>query len=146
MGNLASVLAHCGRGDEVILGTLSHTFLYEAGGISAVGGIQPHTIVNQPDGTMRLEEIEAAIRGDNVHFPRSRLILLENTHNLCNGCPLEINYMQAVGDIARRHKLKIHVDGARFFNAAIALGVAPADLAAEADSISFCLSRPACRF
>jgi threonine aldolase len=106
-----------------------------------VGSIHPRTVPNQPDGKLALEDIESAIRGDNVHFPRSRLILLENTHNLCNGCPLEIDYMQAVGKIARRHKLKIHVDGARIFNAAVALGVEPKDLAAEADSVSFCLSK-----
>ncbi len=141
MGNLVSLLAHCGRGDEIILGSLSHTFFFEQGGSSAVGGIHPRTIPNQPDGTLPLPEIEAAIRTDNVHFPRTRLIVLENTHNLCSGYPLGIDYMQAVGDIARRHDLKIHVDGARFFNAAAALGVAPDRLAAEADSVSFCLSK-----
>ena len=141
MGNLVSQLAHCGRGDEIILGDQAHTFFFEQGGSAAVGSIHPRTVPNQPDGKLALEDIEIAIRGDNVHFPRSRLILLENTHNLCNGCPLEIDYMKAVGEIARRHKLKIHVDGARFFNAAIALGVEPKDLAAEADSVSFCLSK-----
>ena len=141
MGNLVSLLAHCGRGDEIILGSLSHTFFFEQGGSAAVGGIHPRTIPNQPDGTLPLPEIEAAIRADNVHFPRTRLIVLENTHNLCSGYPLDIDYMQAVGDIARRHDLKIHVDGARFFNAAVALGVTPDRLAAEADSISFCLSK-----
>ncbi|MDJ0983964.1 MAG: low-specificity L-threonine aldolase [Desulfobacterales bacterium] len=141
MANLVSELAHCGRGDEIILGSHAHTFFYEQGGSAAVGSLHPRTVPNQPDGKMALDEIEAAIRGDNVHFPRSRLILLENTHNICNGCPLEIEYMQAVGDIARRHQLKIHVDGARFFNAAVALGVDPGELAAEADSVSFCLSK-----
>ena len=90
---------------------------------------------------MALEDIEAAIRGDNVHFPISRLIILENTHNLCNGCPLDIDYMKAVSKIANHHNLKIHVDGARFFNAAVALGVDPKDLAADVDSVSFCLSK-----
>ena len=141
MGNLVSLLTHCGRGEEIILGSHSHTFFFEQGGSAAVGGIHPRTIPNQPDGTLPLPEIEAAIRADNVHFPRTRLIVLENTHNLCSGYPLDIDYMQAVGDIARRHNLKIHVDGARFFNAAVALGVAPDQLAAEADSVSFCLSK-----
>jgi threonine aldolase len=141
MANLVSQLAHCGRGDEIILGSRAHTFFFEQGGSAAVGGIHSRTVPNQVDGKLALEDIEAAIRGDNIHFPRSRLILLENTHNLCNGCPLEIEYMQAVSKIARRHHLKIHVDGARFFNAAIALGVKPQDLAAEADSVSFCLSK-----
>ena len=141
MGNLVSLLAHCGRGDEIILGSLSHTFFFEQGGSAAVGGIHPRTVANQPDGTLALSEIEGAVRSDNIHFPLTRLIVLENTHNLCGGYPLDIDYMQSVGDIARRHGLKIHVDGARFFNAAVALDVRVEQLAAEADSVSFCLSK-----
>ncbi len=141
MGNLVSQLAHCGRGDEMILGNHSHTFFFEQGGSAAVGGIHPRTVPNQPDGKLALEEIETAIRGDNVHLPRTRLIMLENTHNQCSGYPLDADYMKAVGEIARRHGLKIHVDGARIFNAAVALNVDAKDLAAEADSISFCLSK-----
>jgi len=141
MANLVCQLAHCGRGEEIILGSQSHTFFFEQGGSAAVGGIHPRTVPNQPDGKLALEDIEAAIRGDNVHFPRSRLIILENTHNLCNGWPLELEYMHAVSAVARRHKIKIHVDGARFFNAAVALSTDPKDLAAAADSVSFCLSK-----
>ena len=141
MGNLVSQLTHCGRGEEIILGSLSHTFLFEQGGCAAVGGMQPRTIPNQPDGKMPLEEIESAVRTDNLHFPRSRLIILENTHNLCSGYPLETAYMQAVGDIAQRHNLKLHVDGARLFNAATALGVPAGELVAPADSVSICLSK-----
>jgi threonine aldolase len=141
MGNLVSLLAHCGRGEEIILGSFAHTFYFEQGGSAAVGGIHPRTLPNQTDGTLLLADIESAIRTDNVHFPRTRLIVLENTHNLCGGYPLDIAYMQAVGDIARRHGLKIHVDGARIFNAAVALDVPAATLAADADSVSFCLSK-----
>jgi len=141
MGNLVSLLAHCGRGDEIILGSLSHTFYFEQGGSAAVGGIHPRTVANLPDGTLNLSEIEAAIRPDNIHFPLTRLIVLENTHNLCGGTPLDLEYMRAVGDIARRHGLKVHVDGARIFNAAVALDVKVDQLAAEADSVSFCLSK-----
>jgi len=141
MGNLVSLLAHCGRGDEIILGSLSHTFFFEQGGSAAVGGIHPRTVANRPDGTLALSEIEAAVRSDNIHFPLTRLIVLENTHNLCGGHPLDVDYMQAVGDIARRHGLKIHVDGARLFNAAVALDVKADQLAADADSVSFCLSK-----
>lgn len=141
MGNLVSMLTHCGRGDEIILGSHSHTFFFEQGGSAAVGGIHPRTVPNQPDGKLAPEDIDAAIRGDNVHFPISRLIVLENTHNLCNGCPLDIDYMKTVKEIADRHNLKIHVDGARFFNAAVALSIDPKDLAAEVDSVSFCLSK-----
>ena len=141
MGNLVCVLTHCRRGDEVILGDQSHTFVYEAGGMSALGGIHPHTITNQPDGTMRLEDIEAAIRTDNVHFPRSRLICLENTHNRCNGAALTPRYTESVAKLAGEHGLSVHLDGARIFNAAIALGVDVTELTRHADSVSFCLSK-----
>ncbi len=141
MGNLVSQLAHCGRGDEIILGSQSHSFFFEQGGSAAVGGIHPRTVTNQADGKLALEDIVAAIRSDNIHFPRTRLIVLENTNNICNGYPLEPDYMKAVGQIASDHGLKIHVDGARIFNAAVALGLDVSDLAAAADSISFCLSK-----
>jgi threonine aldolase len=141
MGNLVCALTHCRRGDEVILGNRAHMFLYEAGSMSTVGGIHPHTIVNQPDGTMRLEEIEAAIRGDNVHFPRTRLICLENTHNRCNGAALSVEYMKEVYTLAKKHNLMVHLDGARIFNAAAALKVNVKELTCFADSVSFCLSK-----
>ena len=141
MGNLVSLLAHCGRGDEIILGSLAHTFRAEQGGSAALAGIHPWTLPNRPDGTLDLEDIKLAIRGDDIHFPRTRLIILENTHNGCSGYPLDTDYMKAVGEIAIRHKLKIHVDGARIFNAAVALNVKAKDLVADADSVSFCLSK-----
>jgi len=141
MGNLACLLTHCRRGDEVILGDQSHTFLYEAGGMSALGGIHPHTVMNQPDGTMPLEDIEAAIRGNNVHFPRTRLICLENTHNRCNGSALTPEYTDAVAALARNRGLRVHIDGARIFNAAVALGVDAKELARNVDSLSLCLSK-----
>ncbi|MBP8912595.1 MAG: low-specificity L-threonine aldolase [Phycisphaerae bacterium] len=141
MGNLTSILTHCRRGEEVILGDQSHTFVYEGGGIAALGGVHPHTIPNQPDGTLRLEDVENAIRPDNVHFPRTKLICLENTHNRCNGAPLTPQYMAAVAALARRHRLNVHLDGARLFNAAVALGVDVKELAAPVDSLSICLSK-----
>ena len=141
MGNLVCVLTHCRRAEEVILGNRSHTFLYEAGGMSALGGIHPHTIANQPDGTMRLEDIEAAIRGHNVHFPRTRLICLENTHNRCNGSALTPEYMETVAALAKDRGLMVHLDGARIFNAAVALQVDVKELTRHADSLSFCLSK-----
>jgi len=141
MANLVCVLSHCRRGEEVILGDRSHTFLYEAGGMSAVGGVHPHTIPNQPDGTMRLEDIEAAIRGNNLHFPRTRLICLENTHNRCYGSALTPEYMAAVAELARKRGLRVHLDGARIFNAAVALGVDVKEMACHADSVAFCLSK-----
>ena len=141
MANLVSLLVHCGRGDEVILGDRSHTFFYEQGGCAGLGGIHPRTLPNKPDGTLGLRAIEEAIRPDNIHFPRTRLIVLENTHNRCSGSPLTPQYMKDVGEIARRNRVNVHVDGARIFNAAISLGVDASELVSEADSVSFCLSK-----
>ena len=141
MGNLIALLAQCERGDEVILGDLAHTFLYEGGGMSALGGIHPHPLPNRPDGTIRLEDIEAAIRPDDVHFPRTRLIALENTHNRCGGVAIPPDYFAAVRQLADRHKLRVHLDGARIFNAAVALDADPRDITQHVDSVSFCLSK-----
>ncbi len=141
MGNLAAILAQCGRGDEIILGDSCHTFIYEAGGVAALGGIHPRPLPNQPDGTLRLEDIEAAIRPDNAHFPRTRLVCLENTHNRCSGAALTAEYTARVAALARRHGLAVHLDGARIFNAAVALGVDVRELTRPADSLSFCLSK-----
>ncbi|MCL5807001.1 MAG: low-specificity L-threonine aldolase [Deltaproteobacteria bacterium] len=141
MGNITSVLTHCARGEEVILGDSSHIFLNEAGGMSALGGIFPHTIPNQPDGTLRLEDIEAAIRAENIHFPRTRLICLENTHNRCYGAPLTPEYTASVVALAKRHHLLLHLDGARVFNAAVALGIDVRELTRGCDSLNVCLSK-----
>ena len=144
MGNLAAVLAHCGRGDEVILGDLTHTYLYEAGGVAALGGVHPRPIPNQPDGTLALEAIEAAIREDDVHYPISRLVCLENTHNRCGGVSLTVEYTRKVGELAHHHDLRLHLDGARIFNAAAAQGVEARLLAAPVDSVTFCFSKALC--
>ena len=144
MGNLVALLTHCGRGDEVILGDRSHTFLFEQSGMAALGGITPRPIPNQLDGTLRLEDIEGAIRGDNVHFPRTRLVCLENTHNTCNGAPLTAGYTAQAAHLAHDHGLRVHMDGARIFNAAAALGVDARELAREVDSVMFCLSKGLC--
>ena len=141
MANLVSQLTHCGRGDEMILGDQSHMFFYEQGGSAALGGIHPRSLPNKPDGTIPPAEIEAAIRPEDVHFPKTKLIVLENTHNRCNGRPLDAGYIHSVAKLARRYGLKLHIDGARLFNAATALGVAAEDLVAEADSVSICLSK-----
>jgi len=141
MGNLVSILAHCQRGDEVILGDRAHMFLYEAGGMAALGGIQPHTIPNQPDGTLRLDDIKAAIRADNPHFPVSRVVCLENTHNRCGGTVLTPEYTHQVAGLAHENGLMLHLDGARIFNAAVALKIDAKELVHPADSITFCLSK-----
>jgi threonine aldolase len=141
MANLVSILAHCGRGDEIIFGDRSHTFLFEAGGSASLGGVHHYAIPNQPDGTLLLEDIEAAIRADNVHNPRTRLVCLENTHNRCGGAVLTPEYTDAVGELAHRHGLCLHMDGARIFNAAVALGVDVRALTRSVDSVGFCLSK-----
>jgi len=144
MGNTASVLTHCNRGDEVIMGNISHTFLLETGGLSALGGVHPCILPNQNDGSLGLEAIKAAIRSDRPHCPISKLIILENTHNRCGGAPLSVQYTRQVGDIAKENKMLLHIDGARIFNAAIALGVKASQLVESADSITFCLSKGLC--
>lgn len=144
MGNLVSILTHCGRGDEVILGDKAHTFVYEAGGISALGGVHPHTLPVQSDGTLPLDRIKQAVRGPNVHFPDTRLIALENTQGTVGGIPVSKAYTDAVGEIAKEHGLALHIDGARIFNAATALNCDVAELVAAADSVSFCLSKGLC--
>jgi len=144
MGNLIAVLAHCQRGDEAIMGTQAHTFNYEQGGISALGGVFPHPIPNLPDGTLRLEDIDAAVRGEDVHFSISRLIILENTQNRCGGVVLTVEYTRQVAELAKRYNMQFHLDGARIFNAAAVLGVNVSELSRLADSITFCLSKGLC--
>lgn len=141
MGNLISVLSHCGRGDEMILGDQAHIFMYEQGGSAALGGVHPRTLMNQPDGTLDLAQVKEAIRGENEHFPITRLIAVENTHNRCGGRALPLSYMDAAGELAHQHGLALHVDGARLWNAAVALNVSPARLLQNADSVSVCLSK-----
>ena len=141
MANLVAVLTHCQRGDEVILGDQSHTFLYEAGGISSFGGVHSRQIKNHDDGTMSLEDIKYSIRKKDVHFPPSRLVCLENTHNRCFGMPLDMNYINKVSEIVKNNSMMLHVDGARIFNAATALNKSVAELTSEVDSVSFCLSK-----
>lgn len=143
-GNLVSVLTHCGRGDEIILGDQAHIFKYETGGIAALGGVHPHTVPVHADGTLDPDDIRHAIRGDNDHFPRTRLICLENTQGTVGGVPVSREYTEQVLAIAREHNLKLHIDGARVFNAAVALNMPAKDLVAGADSLTFCLSKGLC--
>jgi threonine aldolase len=144
MGNLVALLAHCGRGDEAIVGNRSHTFLFEQGGMAALGSIMSFPVPNQPDGTLRLADVEAAIRADDEHFPRTRLVCLENTHNVCNGTPLTPEYTAQVAQLAHSRGLRLHLDGARVFNAAAALEVNVRTLVQDVDSVMFCLSKGLC--
>lgn len=141
MGNLIALLVHCQRGDEVIVGNQSHIYLNEAGGMSALGGIQPCPIQNQPDGTLAFDDILASVRTEDVHHPITRLICLENTQNVCGGIPLTPDYIREVGRLAHREGLLLHIDGARIFNSAVAQQVSVNDLVEPADSVMFCLSK-----
>jgi threonine aldolase len=141
MGNLLALLVHCQRGDEVIVGNQSHIYLNEAGGMAALGGIQACSLQNQKDGTLRLDDIRASIRTEDVHHPITRLICLENTQNICGGVPLTPEYTRQVAEIARQHGLALHIDGARIFNSAVAQNVSVQELVEPADSVMFCLSK-----
>lgn len=144
MGNLLAVLTHCGRGDEVIMGDCAHTFVYEGGGVSALGGVHPHTIPNQKDGTFLIEDIKHAIRPVDEHFPPSRLLILENTQNKCGGVSISREYMLAASQVAHDAGLRVHLDGARIFNAAVDLGLPALKLVDMVDSVTFCLSKGLC--
>src|SRR5512138_2518916 len=141
MGNLIALLVHCQRGDEAIVGDKSHIYLNEAGGMSALGGIQPCPVPNQKDGTLALDDILASIRTEDVHHPITRLICLENTQNVCGGVPLTLEYTRQVGELAHRNHLSLHIDGARIFNAAVAQNITARELVEPADSVMFCLSK-----
>ena len=141
MGNLIGVLIHCNRGEEVIAGALSHICRGEAGGISVLGGVAIQPINTAPDGSLAIEDIEAAIKPDDYHFPITKLISVENTHNATGGKPLTASYMNKVRLLAQKHSLKIHVDGARLFNAAIALETPVKELVQDAETVSICLSK-----
>jgi len=137
MGNLVALLTHCGRGDEAIVGDRSHISIHEQGGAAALGGITLRMIANG-GGEFDMGELEAAVADDDIHCARTKLIAVENTWN---GHPLTAAYMDTVAAICRQRRLKLHVDGARLFNAAVALAVTPAKLVSHADSVQFCISK-----
>lgn len=136
--NLCGLLAHCGRGDEYIVGQLAHTYRYEGGGAAVLGSIQPQPLPNQPDGSIRLEDIAAAIKPDDPHFARTRLLALENTWS---GNVLPASYVRDACELAHSRGLATHLDGARLFNAAVASGRTVADLTRTFDSVSICFSK-----
>ena len=141
MGNLICNIVHCPRGSEAILGHKSHTFLYESGGTSTYGGIHSHQLKNNEDGSIDINAIKNAIRIDDVHFPATSLISLENTHNKCHGFPLELDYINSVCNLAHENNIKVHMDGARLFNACAALDVSADTIVKNIDSVTFCLSK-----
>ncbi len=136
--NLVAIMSHCQRGDEYIVGQMAHTYRWEAGGAAVLASVQPQPIAHQPDGTLALADIAAAIKPDDAHFARSRLLCLENT---LGGKALAMDYMAEATDLARKHGLATHLDGARLFNAAVKLDVSAHDIAEHFDSVSVCFSK-----
>lgn len=136
--NLAALMTHCQRGDEYLVGQSAHTYRYEGGGAAVLGSIQPQPLESERDGSIALERIAAAIKPDDPHFARTRLLALENT---IGGKVLPLPYQHAATGLAHERGLATHLDGARLFNAAVALGVAPREVAAGFDSVSVCLSK-----
>lgn len=144
MGNLVGVLAQATRGEQVLLGNDAHCFRSEAGSISALGGVVPKPLPTDCLGRMSLTELEQAISPDDPHYPRSRLIAVENSYGVKQGMPLPTDYFAKIRSLADTHGLSIHLDGARLFNAAVALGVEASDITRHVDSVSFCLSKGLC--
>jgi len=142
MGNLAAMLTHCARGTKAIVGARSHTNLFEAGGASALGGIVLTVVANTEDGELDPDELarELGMPADD-HFAPPSLVVLENTHNQCGGAPIKLSHMAEVSAAAHRRNLRLHLDGARIFNAALALETTPKEIASAADTVSFCLSK-----
>jgi threonine aldolase len=140
-GNLVAQLAHLGRGMETIAGRESHIVVDEAGGHAVIVHTTIRAIPEQPDGTLDLGEVADAFRDDDIHEPITGMVSIENTHALSMGQPLTVEYTRAIGALAHEHKVPLHIDGARFFNAVVALGVKPTDLSGPADSVTFCLSK-----
>ncbi len=136
--NLIALLSHCQRGDEYIVGQTAHTYRYEAGGAAVLGSIQPQPLDFNPDGTFDLNKVEQAIKPDDYHFARTRLLCIENTHN---GMALPLNYLLQVADFARARHLRLHLDGARIFNAAKKCGVDVTAISTHFATVSVCLSK-----
>jgi threonine aldolase len=141
MGNLCAVLAHAGRGDEAILGADSHIFSWEAGNMAALGSVVARPLPTDAYGRMDPRAVESAVRDDDPHLPRSRLVLVENSYGARHGYPLPPDYFAAIEAVARRHDLALHMDGARLFNAAVALNLDAPAITGHVDSVSFCLSK-----
>jgi threonine aldolase len=141
MSNLIAVLAQTRPGDEIILGSESHMLMAEVGGAAALGGVIMRNIPNEVDGRLETSLVEQTIREENIHYPRTTLLCIENTQNRCGGTVLTAEYTVEIAALAHRHGLMVHLDGARIFNAAVAIGIPARELATPADSVSFCLSK-----
>jgi len=140
MGNLIAVLTHCQRGDEVILEMDSHIYYYEVGGMSAVAGVMPRLIVGEK-GILDPQDIKRELREENLHYPKTTLICVENTHNRAGGTIIPPEIIEEICQLGHKQNIQVHLDGARIFNAAIALNVSPVLLTKDVDSVMFCLSK-----
>ena len=139
--NLVALLSHCGRGEEYITGDSYHIYKFEGGGGAVLGSIQPQPVPVQANGTLDLQDVEKRIKPHDFHFARSKLLSLENTHG---GRVIGLDYIERAAQLARKHKLAFHLDGARAFNAAVKLGVTPKQITRHFDSVSICLSKGLC--
>lgn len=140
-GNLIAMMVHCQSGQEAIIGHNSHIFVNEQGGLARIAGVTSHTIPVQADGTLHLDDIQGAIRGNDEHYPRTAVVAIENTQNSVGGVALSVDYTHQVTEFAHSRGLKLHIDGARIFNAVAACNSTPQEMMGEADSLTFCLSK-----
>jgi len=142
MSNLIGMMVNVRtKGEGAIVGHLSHVYNIERGGMSALGGIHPIVARNEPDGTISIKNIEASIPPNNIHLSQPKVIALESSQNLCNGRVLKLSYISDVKKLAKKHKLRLHLDAARGLNAAVALDKDPAEMVKDFDTVNFCLSK-----
>ncbi|EER08890.1 L-allo-threonine aldolase, putative [Perkinsus marinus ATCC 50983] len=142
MSNLVAMLVHCEKkGSEIILGDKAHMHIYEQGGYSTIAGAHCRTVPNQPDGTLRLEDVEFAIRPFEPHYPITRAVCVENTQNVCGGRVLTKEYIDSLGALCKKNNVKLHIDGSRIFNASVKLGISVKELTEQADTVTLCLSK-----
>ena len=146
MANLVAVMTHTtGRGEEMLIGDKSHLSLYEQGHISTIAAVHARTVTNFDDGTFDIEELKMKIRPPgNFHFPRTSLVCLESSHNMCSGSAIPVEFIRKVQEAIKGKNIKLHIDGARMFNATTALGISPIEYLKGVDSINFCLSKALC--
>jgi threonine aldolase len=141
MSNLCAILAQSRPGDEAIAGTEAHILHHEMNAVAAIAGVQARAVPNDAQGGLAVDDVERAVRREGVMSPRTALLCLENTNNRCSGGVMSVEQTEGLADVAHRHDIRVHIDGARIFNAALALGTTVAALSAPADTVGFCLSK-----
>lgn len=144
MGNITGILSHANRGDQMVVGHDSHVMLWESGSVAGLGGIFPKTLETDDIGRMKIEAVASIVNSDDVHWPRHRLIHVENSYGNRGGYPIPVTYFSEIRDVADQYGLSVHMDGARLFNATTALEIDPAELTQYVDSVTFCISKGLC--